>query len=230
MTDLCINCKMCASECDAHVDIPRLMLETKRHAPRPTRLASRPTGSPSRLEGLSRWGSNLPLILNFLLSRSGIRWGMEKLFGLFARHRMPRVRPTEFHQGRPPPGLDAEATRRHGAEAKLRVAYFVDTFASYHDIGIAEATVRVLRHQGVEVYVPERQRGSGMAAAMAMGDTDLARKTAWKHLRLFGDPDPRGLRGGLLGADGGDHVPARPSATRRRPRRPPPRRENARAD
>ncbi len=40
VADLCVNCKMCAIECPAHVDVPRLMLEAKaanvaaaRHAP-----------------------------------------------------------------------------------------------------------------------------------------------------------------------------------------------------
>src|SRR5262249_7355251 len=29
VADLCINCKMCATECPAHVNVPKLMLEAK---------------------------------------------------------------------------------------------------------------------------------------------------------------------------------------------------------
>ncbi len=29
VADLCVNCKMCASECPAHVNVPKLMLEAK---------------------------------------------------------------------------------------------------------------------------------------------------------------------------------------------------------
>src|SRR5262249_39750318 len=29
VADLCVNCRMCASECPAHVNIPKLMLEAK---------------------------------------------------------------------------------------------------------------------------------------------------------------------------------------------------------
>lgn len=184
VTDLCINCKMCASECDARVDVPRLMLETKAmlHAQHGLRRAD---WFASRLEGLSRWGSNLPVILNFLLSRSGVRWAMEKLVGLSRHRRLPAFARRNFIKVARRRGW----TQKRPAEAKrepVRVAYFVDTFASYHDISVAEATVRVLHHHGIEVLVPERQRGCGMAA-LAVGDTELARKIAWKHLRLFGD-------------------------------------------
>lgn len=184
VTDLCINCKMCASECAAHVDIPRLMLETKAllHSQHGLRRAD---WFASRLEGLSRWGSNIPVILNFLLSRTGVRWGMEKLFGLSRHRRLPAFARRNFIKVARRRGW----TQKHSNESDRkprRVAYFVDTFASYHDISIAEATVQVLQRQGIEVYVPERQRGCGMAA-LAMGDTDLARKAAWTHLRIFGD-------------------------------------------
>src|SRR5262249_34670951 len=29
VADLCVNCKMCASECPAHVNVPKMMLEAK---------------------------------------------------------------------------------------------------------------------------------------------------------------------------------------------------------
>jgi FAD/FMN-containing dehydrogenase/Fe-S oxidoreductase len=183
VTDQCVNCKMCASECDAGVNIPRLMLETKAvlHAQQGLRRAD---WFAARLDGLSRWGSNLPVILNFLLSRKGIRWSMEKLFGLSRHRRLPAFARRNFIKVARRRGW----TQKHpSSESKpIKVAYFVDTFAAFHDISIAEATVRVLKHQGIEVLVPEKQRGCGMAA-LAMGDVERAREAAWQHLRLFGD-------------------------------------------
>jgi len=44
----------------------------------------------------------------------------------------------------------------------------------------------VLRKAGVNVFVPRRQRGSGMAALVA-GDLDNARELAAANLRVFGD-------------------------------------------
>ena len=59
-------------------------------------------------------------------------------------------------------------------------------FANYFDQELADAAVAVLRHAGVNVFVPRRQRGSGMAALVA-GDLDNAREIAAANLRAFGD-------------------------------------------
>jgi Fe-S oxidoreductase len=64
------------------------------------------------------------------------------------------------------------------------VALFVDTFANYHDPQIAEAAVRVLRHNGVPVFVPRGQRSCGMAA-LAHGDVETAREVARANLKVL---------------------------------------------
>ena len=51
---------------------------------------------------------------------------------------------------------------------------------------MAEATVAVLWHNGVRVYVPSRQRGSG-AAALTQGDTDIARERLLANVRRLAD-------------------------------------------
>jgi Fe-S oxidoreductase len=66
------------------------------------------------------------------------------------------------------------------------VAYFVDVFANYNAPQIAEATVAVLHHQGIEVYVPPHQIGCGMAP-LAVGDVDAAREAARRNLRVLAD-------------------------------------------
>src|SRR5207249_3535297 len=67
-----------------------------------------------------------------------------------------------------------------------RVAYFVDIFANYNDPQIGEATVAVLRHNGIDVYVPPGQTGCGIAP-LAQGDVDDARAAAECNLRIFAE-------------------------------------------
>ena len=71
------------------------------------------------------------------------------------------------------------------------MADFVDTFANYNDPQIAEATVHVLQHNGVEVFVPPGQRGCGMAP-LAYGDVDTAREVAEHNLRILADAARQG--------------------------------------
>ena len=82
---------------------------------------------------------------------------------------------------------------RHGwtkqprsGSGRPRVAYFVDVFANYNDPTIGEATVAVLRHQGIDVYVPPNQIGCGMAP-LAYGDLETAREVVQHNLRIFAE-------------------------------------------
>ena len=61
-----------------------------------------------------------------------------------------------------------------------RVVYFVDVYANYYDQELAESVVGVLRHAEVNVFVPSRQRSSGMAA-LIVGDVDHAREAAHRQ-------------------------------------------------
>ena len=77
-------------------------------------------------------------------------------------------------------------TKPRPQEPGPRVAYFVDLFANYFDQELAESVVAVLRHAGVNVYVPNGQRGCGMPALVA-GDLDHARDLMLKNLRVLGN-------------------------------------------
>jgi FAD/FMN-containing dehydrogenase/Fe-S oxidoreductase len=180
VADLCVNCKMCAIECPARVDIPRLMLEAKA-----ANVAEHGLNYSdwflSRLDTFAALGSAFSLLVNPLLSSGPVRWLLEKVFGLSRLRRLPRFTGRSF----------LRRARRHGWTRRpsgdgTRVAYFVDSFANYNDPLIGEAVVAVLRHNGVEVLVPATQRGSG-AAPLAHGDVDLARDRATRNLRAFAD-------------------------------------------
>jgi FAD/FMN-containing dehydrogenase/Fe-S oxidoreductase len=199
VADLCVNCKMCRDECDAKVNIPKLMLEAKA-AHQAEHGLERSDWLLARAEGFASFGSNFAPIVNALLSRRSVRWLMERLFGLSRRRHLPAFALANFFR----------RARRHGWSRKSRfesldvepgnagsttsrVAYFVDIFAAYNDPLIGVATVEVLRHNGVEVFVPPRQVGCGMAA-LAVGDIETAREHALRNVRVLADLVREGYR------------------------------------
>jgi FAD/FMN-containing dehydrogenase/Fe-S oxidoreductase len=180
VADLCVNCKMCAHECPAHVNVPRLMLEAKaaNFTEHGLSLADRVL---ARTEGFAHLGSTFALAVNAGLASRTVRWLLEKLFGVSRQRRLPAFATRHFLRRARRRGW----TRRPGS-GRPRVAYFVDVFANYNDPLIGEAVVGVLHHNDIEVYVPPGQRGCGMAP-LAYGDVDTARETVQHNLRLFAD-------------------------------------------
>ena len=177
--DLCIHCKLCQSECPSAVDVSSLMLEAKaayveNHGLPPSDWVF------SRIEMWARLGSRFPILTNFLLTRRSSRWLLERLLGV-SRHRvLPRVRRTSFTRRAARLGLSTARPQQPGP----RVVYFVDVYANYYDQELAEAVVAVLQQAGVNVFVPSRQRSSGMGS-LIVGDVDYARDQAVANLRVL---------------------------------------------
>jgi Fe-S oxidoreductase len=171
---------MCAHECPAHIDVPRLMLEAKA-----ANVAEHGLGRSdwvlARAESFAHLGSAFALVVNAGLASRTVRWLLERLFGVSRQRRLPAFAARHF----------LRRARRRGwtrrpRSGRPRVAYFVDVFANYNDPLIGEAVVAVLHHNGIEVYVPPGQRGCGMAP-LAYGDVDTARETVQHNLRLLAD-------------------------------------------
>ncbi|MFM8273943.1 MAG: FAD-binding and (Fe-S)-binding domain-containing protein [Gemmata sp.] len=194
VAELCVNCKMCRDECSARVNVPKLMLEAKarRHAEHGL---ERGDWLLARAEGLAVLGSNFAPLTNALLRRKSARWVLEKLFGLSRRRRLPAFTVRTFFRRARGLGLTRRAPKfqEPGAGTAERVALFVDVFAAYNDPLIGLAAARVLQHNGVEVYVPPRQVGSGIAP-LAKGDVDAARAAARRNVRVFADLTREGYR------------------------------------
>jgi FAD/FMN-containing dehydrogenase/Fe-S oxidoreductase len=204
VANLCVNCKMCREECDAHVNIPKLMLETKAVLQAEHGL-DRGDWLLARAEGFAAFGSNFAPFVNGLLARRPIRWLLEKFLGVSRRRRLPTFALKNFFRRARGAGLTQKRGIRNSElgtknpsslrtpRSALRVAFFVDVFAAYNDPLIGEATVAVLRHHGIEVYVPPRQVGCGMAA-LAVGDVETAREIAVRNVRVFADLVREGYR------------------------------------
>lgn len=182
VADLCVNCKMCRTECRSRVNIPKLALEAKatHHA---THGLDRDRWFLARIEWLTAVAANFPLASNFLLRRPGVRWLVEKVFGLSRRRTLPRLTHRTFLRRAKRAGLTRIPPHRPGAP---RFAYFADTFVNYADPTVGEAAVAVLRHHGAEVVVPPRQRGSGVAP-LAQGDVEAATDRAAHTVRVLAE-------------------------------------------
>jgi FAD/FMN-containing dehydrogenase/Fe-S oxidoreductase len=178
--DLCVNCHMCAVECPARVDIPKLMLEGKGAyvAANGLDLHDRIV---CRLDLLSAAACRVSPLANWALENRFMRWLMEKTLGIA--------------QGRKLPGVTSRTFLRRAARRKLtrparrggrRAAYFVDLYANYHDPQLAEATVAVLEHNGVSVFVPPEQVQAG-TAAISCGALDIARQLARQNVAVLAE-------------------------------------------
>ncbi len=184
VADLCINCKMCAHECPAHVNVPKLMLEAKA-AHQAQHGLDRSDWLLSRIESVVEFGTNFSLISNTLLDNPIFRWLGERIFGMSRRRRLPAFASRNFLKLARRRGWSRKR-RRSSTPDTPRVAYFVDLFPNVFDPLIAEATFAVLRHHGVEVLAPAGQKSSGMAA-LAQGDVELARETVQHNLHIFAE-------------------------------------------
>lgn len=180
IADLCINCHQCRLECPAAVDIPRLMIEAKAQY-----VARNGLGTAdwvlTRLDRFARWSSWLAPLANWALHTRWTRWVLEKTVGLAQQRKLPRVAGTSFLR-------IAERRRltRPPRHSGAKVLYFVDLYANWYDVALAEALVAVLEHNHVAVYVPPGQQPSGMNR-LAVGDVERARQLAERNLRLLAD-------------------------------------------
>jgi FAD/FMN-containing dehydrogenase/Fe-S oxidoreductase len=180
VADLCVNCKMCAHECPARVNVPKLMLQAKAANVAEHGL-DRTDWAMARTEEFARLGSAFAPLANAMLNNPLARWLLEKLFGVSRRRRLPAFAGRSFLRAAARNGWT-----RKPRSARPRVAYFVDIFANYNDPLLAESVVAVLHHNDIEVYVPPRQGGCGMAP-LAYGDVETARETVQRNLFILSD-------------------------------------------
>lgn len=180
ITDLCFNCHQCRLECPASVDIPKIVGELKAQyvATNGLPLSDLLMG---RIDTVAAIASRLPWMSNLLIRNRLSRWFAERLFGLSAARELPGVVRETFLR---------HAFRRrwtkptpHGG---LKVVYFVDQYANYHDPDIGKALAEILQQNSIGLYVPPSQLTSGMAR-ISSGDLKGARKIARRNVRLLAD-------------------------------------------
>ena len=141
--DLCLECRACKTECPVGVDMARFKSEFladyhKRHGTPP---GARVLGN---IHQISRWGSRLAPVSNWLAASFPIRWANEKLLGLDRRRVPPAWKRETFEKW----------IARHPRHSVGKpVTLFNDTFVNYYNPEIGVAAVEVLERGGCQISV-----------------------------------------------------------------------------
>lgn len=180
VSDLCVNCHQCRLECPANVDIPKLVLEAKAQYVATNGLP--PTEAMlTRIDRVCQVGSTFATVSNWAFGNRVMRWLLEKTVGIAQGRKLPKFAARTFMR---------EAQRRRltkqGRFEGRKVLYFVDVYANWFDVELANAFINVMRHNGISVYVPPRQVPSGMAA-VSVGAVDTARRYAARNIPLLAE-------------------------------------------
>ena len=180
IADLCFNCHQCRVECPASVDIPKVVGELKAQYVATNGLALSDLLA-GRIDTVAAIASRVPWLANSLMRGKLSRWFAERTVGLSAARDLPPVVRETF--------IRHAAGRRWTKplpQGGIKVAYFVDQYANYHDPSIGKALAEILQQNSIGLYVPPSQSNSGMARITA-GDLKGARKIARKNVRLLAD-------------------------------------------
>ena len=180
IADLCFNCHQCRLECPASVDIPKIVGELKAQYVATNGL-SVSDALIVRIDTVAAIASRMPWLANHLIQGKLARWAADRLLGLSAARKLPKVVRETFIR---------HAARRRWTKPQpqggLKVVYFVDQYANLHDPDIGRALAEILQHNGIGLYVPSSQAASGMARITA-GDVRGARRIARKNVRLLAE-------------------------------------------
>lgn len=103
------------------------------------------------VQRFGRWGSLAPKIFNLTFSFTPINRMIKKILGIHPQRSLPKIAHENFFTWAHKRGLDREPGQLP------KVAYFAGCTAGYLFPEVARATVAVLAHNGVSVYVPPQQ-------------------------------------------------------------------------
>ncbi|MCH7752871.1 MAG: anaerobic glycerol-3-phosphate dehydrogenase subunit C [Planctomycetes bacterium] len=180
IADLCVHCHMCRLECPAQVDIPKLMVEAK--------AAYVATNNEplfdwilTRIDRLCAIASRFSRLANWAIANRVARWVIEKTMGIAQGRKLPRFSSRPFLQHSTQRRLNRP--QRSSGE---KVLYFVDTYANYCDTQLAEALVAILEHNGISVYVPDRQQQAAMPM-ISRGVLEPARRVAEANVAMLAE-------------------------------------------
>jgi len=185
--DLCVNCKACLRQCPSGVDISTLMIAARAQYVKRKGLR-RTDRILSQNRYMSMLGSFFSPLSNFVMRLPGFNLLLEKVAGLDHRRRMP-----EFYSG-----SFLKAGQKYLASCEPiekpidKVAYFVDTYANYNDHALGFDVLEVLRHNNIEVILPD-QRPAPMPA-MAYGDTKKARRDLKYNVKRLAEAVRQGYK------------------------------------
>jgi Fe-S oxidoreductase len=170
--DLCLECKACKSECPTNVDMARLKAEHLHQLQRARGVPwrSRVLGN---VASLSRWGSRLAPLSNWMARSGGARWLNEKLLGIDRRRRPPAFAHRTLRQ------------RWKKDDVSARVLLLADTFTNYYEPEIGLAAAGVLHRAGSGVALGPAEIGCCGRPLISAGLLDEAVRQARHNVGLL---------------------------------------------
>lgn len=180
VADLCVNCHQCRLDCPARVDIPKLMVECKAQYVNSNglRFSDWMLG---RVDLLCAWGSRFTGLANWTIRNRQLRWVLEKFTGITPGRTLPTFANRTYMRT-----ADRRRLARPNKVPGDKVAYFVDLYANYFDVELAQAFVAILEHHGISVYVPAAQLSSAMPM-ISQGNVERARMFAKRNVAVLAD-------------------------------------------
>ncbi len=200
--DLCVECKACKAECPSGVDLAKLKYEVlhQRNLARGVPLRSRLF---ARIAALSRFGSFVAPLANFLAAQPLPRRLLQRFGGIHAERPLPRFAKETFPrwfarrsnssgdsdselEGNLQTNQPTEASKpeRQPPGAAKAAVLFHDTFTDYYQPEVGAAAVRVLEALGYHVVLAERTGCCGRPA-ISKGLLEDARESARRNVEAL---------------------------------------------
>ena len=180
----CLLCGSCAANCPSGVDVLEIFMKARAILSGYMGLSATKKlllrgmlVHPKTFDRLVEWGARFQQVftrpVNDLLGTSCARFVSPLLS---ERHFVPLAK-TAFHTKMPSLSTNAGASG-------IKVAFFVGCLIDKIFPQVAEATIQVLQHHGVGIYLPEAQGCCGIPAASS-GDTASFKRLVQYNLEIF---------------------------------------------
>jgi glycolate oxidase iron-sulfur subunit len=180
----CLLCGSCAASCPSGVNVLEIFMKARAILTGYTGLSAAKKillrgmlVHPKMFDRLAEWGARFQQVftrpVNDILGTSCARFVSPLLS---QRHFVPLAK-APFHTKTPVLDTDAGASG-------IKVAFFVGCLIDKIFPQVAEATIQVLAHHGVGIYMPQAQACCGIPAASS-GDTATFKRLVQYNLEIF---------------------------------------------
>ncbi|MBR5161321.1 MAG: 4Fe-4S dicluster domain-containing protein, partial [Thermoguttaceae bacterium] len=181
--DSCFNCRSCQFECSRHTPVPQMILQA-----RSAYVSAMGLGFSDKLiaqfDKLSRMAIAFRPLASAVLKSPFWRMILEKTLGISSARKLPSIPSRSFLDEYSQ--FDIRYQDYNPESGVKRVFFFVSAFANYHDVALAEAVMRILQYNGIDVVCSVNQKPSGLSA-LTMGMRDKAAAIARHNVNILAD-------------------------------------------
>ena len=181
--DSCFNCRSCQFECSRHTPVPQMILQA-----RSAYVSAMGLGFSDKLiaqfDKLSRLAIAFRPLASTVLKSPFCRLILEKTLGISSVRKVPPIPARSFLDEYSQ--FDIRHQDYNPESGVKRVFFFVSAFANYHDVALAEAVMKILQYNGIDVVCSVNQKPSGLSA-LTMGMRDKAAALARHNVNILAD-------------------------------------------